>query len=235
MNRNEIGAMALSLMTTALVVFCAPLVAEASFLLENDATTAGGLTPQDVTGNPADIWGWSPYTFGNRFTVGAKDIVVTKLGYADLNYQDYTQSGDGLADSHDMGIWNDSGTLLASLTVPSGTSAALTNGFRYAELTNSLTLEANHTYILGGNTTGSENHDLYKLGGSFTTGTGVTILGRQQIAGSSLACPNESLLGGDVWGSVNMQYSTIPEPSMLVLVITGLWGLVAYAWQKRKS
>jgi len=229
MNRL-IKTSALCVAATVMTVICVTNVAKASFLIETDAATVGGQKPGEF--GPEYEWGFGNYTFGIEFTVGDKDIVVTKLGYADLNYHDYTQSGDGLTDSHAVGIWNNNGSHLASLTVPAGTETTLANGYRYASLTNALTLEAGHTYTLGGNTTGT--NDLYSFGRSYSAGTGISIIGRRQNAGTTLTYPTDGIVSNEVWGSANLQYTTIPEPGTLLLLMVGVCGILAYAWRKQK-
>ncbi|MDB6123211.1 MAG: Immunoglobulin I-set domain protein [Pedosphaera sp.] len=79
---------------------------------------------------------------GGLFTSGATPGPVTHLGFYDLNK-------DGLFKDHHVGIFNSSGlTLLASVVVPAGTSAYLTNGYRWVALNPPLMLTPNTTYIL---------------------------------------------------------------------------------------
>jgi hypothetical protein len=64
-----------------------------------------------------------PFTFGWQFTV-TSTLNVTDLGY-------YDAGGDGLAFSHQVGIFNDSTQLeLVSGTVDSGTTDPLIDGYR---------------------------------------------------------------------------------------------------------
>ena len=51
----------------------------------------------------------------------------------------WDQSGDGLAEAHQVGLWDLVGNLLASANVASGTAAPLTGGFRYTALGSSVT------------------------------------------------------------------------------------------------
>jgi len=51
-------------------------------------------------------------------------ISVTSLGWWDYD-------ADGLAASHQVGIWNTAGTLLLSATVASGTADPLIDRFRF--------------------------------------------------------------------------------------------------------
>lgn len=67
-------------------------------------------------GSSAQTRGWS-------FTL-ANEINVVALGF-------YDSQQNGLVDSHQVGIWDLSGTLLVSGTVSNGTTSPLTNQFRY--------------------------------------------------------------------------------------------------------
>lgn len=80
---------------------------------------------------------------GWRFSV-TEDIGVSAIGWFDWN-------GNGLARSHEVGIWNTTGaSLLASVVIPNGTTAILDNGFRYTTLNTPLTLQTGATYIIAG-------------------------------------------------------------------------------------
>ncbi|HYG25070.1 MAG TPA: LamG-like jellyroll fold domain-containing protein [Verrucomicrobiae bacterium] len=87
-------------------------------------------------------------TIGGSFQVGGTDVPVTHLGYYDLNH-------DGLNQAHQVGIWPVSGgaTPIASVTVPAGAGAFLTNGYRWIALDSPVLLRANTTYILGAEVT----------------------------------------------------------------------------------
>src|SRR6476660_2232455 len=59
---------------------------------------------------------------------------VNWLGYYDAN-------GDGLANSHVVTLWDNSTLgIIATATVPAGTAAPLVNGYRWAQLSSTLTL-----------------------------------------------------------------------------------------------
>ena len=81
-----------------------------------------------------------PQTLGDIFTP-AENITVTSLGLFD--YQD-----NGLGEAHEVGIFNQSGTLLASGLVSAGTVNPLADHFRYAAIA-PLALTAGQTYIAG--------------------------------------------------------------------------------------
>jgi Domain of unknown function (DUF4082) len=80
-----------------------------------------------------------PQTLGDIFTP-AENITVTSLGLFD--YQD-----NGLGEAHEVGIFNQSGALLASALVSAGTVSPLVGHFRYAAIA-PLALTAGQTYIV---------------------------------------------------------------------------------------
>lgn len=88
-------------------------------------------------------------TVGFTFTPSSS-ITVTHVGFWD-------NGDDGLAVSHQVGIWQNTGlTLLASESVPSGTTAPLTGGFRYVELSSPLVLSAGVLYRIGASVESSD-------------------------------------------------------------------------------
>src|SRR5436190_13209599 len=87
--------------------------------------------------------------FGWQFTA-LSDISVSSLGlYDGRSGFDGGFTGDGLVDSHAIGIWDvaDPSIPLVSALIPSGTGAPLSNGFRFVD-TGPVTLSANHEYVI---------------------------------------------------------------------------------------
>src|SRR5437868_349178 len=82
-------------------------------------------------------------TVGFDFTVGSSPLLVTSLGLWDENQ-------DGFANSHMVGLWDNSGNLLGSVTISPSTTDPLLGEFRYATLGSPVTLLAGTTYVLGG-------------------------------------------------------------------------------------
>ena len=79
---------------------------------------------------------------GGEFMAGSTNIAVTHLGF-------YDQDEDGLAASHHVGLFTgDGSTLLASVEVPVGTDALLTNGYRWVVLDVPLLLIGGSNYVL---------------------------------------------------------------------------------------
>ena len=66
------------------------------------------------------------YTVGWAFS--STTISVSALGY-------YAAGANGLSNSHTVGIYTSTGTLLRSTTVPSGTTGTLTSNYRMTSVT----------------------------------------------------------------------------------------------------
>lgn len=81
-------------------------------------------------------------TVGYDFTVGATALYASELGF-------YDDGNDGLAVGHPVGLWDSSGSLVATATVSAGTGPKLASGFRWAMLTTPLLLPSNATYRIG--------------------------------------------------------------------------------------
>ncbi len=97
-------------------------------------------------------------TQGFQFTVGSESVLLTQLGHWDHNL-------DGLNVSHEVGIWEDNGTLVASATVSAGTVASLVDAWRMVSIT-PVILSGNTTYRIGSQTNG----DNY----AFTSSSGIS-------------------------------------------------------------
>ena len=165
--------------------------------------------------------GGSDGNFGTSFTT-ASNFTVAKLGFYDAN-------GDGLAYSHDVGLWNaaGNGTLLGQVTIAAGTVAPLADGFRWANLSSSVLLSANNTYILGATMAGNNQSDL--VGTTATINFPFTKVGyglyHDNIAGETgLQMPDER------WDTVSGLYgpnaAAVPIPPTVWLLGSGLFGLV---------
>jgi hypothetical protein len=95
--------------------------------------------------------GFSAFAFGN-YSIGWTFTVNQPLQVSSLGCFDY--NSDGFAGPHAVGIWNSSGALLVSTTVPASTAAPLgpgvtgSDGFRYVAI--SPVLLAGGTYTIDG-------------------------------------------------------------------------------------
>jgi PEP-CTERM motif len=180
-------------------------------------------------------------TLGHTFTVGNVPLLVTGLGYYDgpnsaaANVSGYT--GDGLLNPHEVGIWAaTTQTLIASATVPAGTTGTLIDDFRYLPIKPVL-LAARGQYVVGGQVT---LLDLSGAGDVFrndadvdTFGPGLTVnygsyafsgaLGSGNPNNGAFEFPNVQFQSGYDGGS--FEYALVPEPSSWALAGVGLLGL----------
>jgi hypothetical protein len=94
--------------------------------------------------------------FGYDFTVGSTPLMITALGLWDGPEGPIPTGsvGDGFVNSHVIGLWDNSGNLLAKATIQPLTVDTLVGEFRYSSVlipTNPgpVILSANTTYVLG--------------------------------------------------------------------------------------
>lgn len=170
-------------------------------------------------------------TLGFDFTVGDTPLTVTELGLWDEN-------GDGLENSHWVGLWDDTGALLTSVNVSSGTTAILDNGFRFTSLATPVILQAGHVYVLGASylTADADRVILNYGGGSqagsdpaitlgnlhYTNGGGFTFPGIDAGYGSEIG-PN-AIFAGPV---------SVPEPSSLSLILMSCGSASAFLLRRK--
>ena len=109
-------------------------------ILQTNARAASSVPAASFSGGTT-INAISSYTVGWAFSVN-QTIQVDALGFYDFN-------ADGLALNHPVGLWDASPSLLASVTVPSGTGATLLGSFRYVGLSSPITLNPGN-YVIGG-------------------------------------------------------------------------------------
>ncbi len=190
----------------------------------------------------ADTAGITGFTGGSAFpyvgqpgnTVGFEfladqNITVTALGL--YNPSSYTlqnsTSSAALTVNHAVGLWNASGTLLATATV--GPSNTLINSFYYAGVS-SVALMAGQDYFLGAYFTGADDQYISSTTG-ITTAPAITYIGGTYVQGDSLADPtivgytNNGRFGPNIEFNVTPAAVT-PEPGTLWLLGTGVAGIL---------
>jgi hypothetical protein len=174
------------------------------------------------TGNGGLAGAGSPRTIGYQFTV-TNPISVSSLGIWDNN-------NNGLSESHMEGIFTAAGTLLASATIPSGTAAALLNGFRYVTIPSLILLPG--TYDIGALYASSADLTAVDATG-FSTDPNISLVGSR---GTSSGFGNPTLpLGHDPgnFGS-NFLLAAVPESgATLVLLAIGAGALMLTRGVKR--
>jgi len=200
----------LGAVTAALIAFC-PLQTRANTIALSFTNSGSGGFP-----NTDETLGWA-------FTLSSP-VLVTNLGLWDSN-------NDGLSASHVVTIWTSTGTLEAQGTIPSGTGATLTNGFRYVSIA-PVVLPAGSYTIGGFISVGSEE---FASGASaITTASGVTYNGSRSEIG--FAFPTGDVLGAsNSYFGPNFQFTTattVPDTATTCYLL-GL-SLMGLAFLRRK-
>ena len=188
------------------------LIAAGIFLAASTANAAIAITSY-TPGTEATNGAWS---LGWEFRVGSNPITVTSLGV-------YDDGANGLAESHDVGIYDLSGNLLISGTVNPGDT--LNGMFRYTSVA-ATALSANTNSVVTA-TTGSENYGYFPTSISFDPAISYVV--DRYVSGAGLAFPtNSSGHNGSpdhAWFGGTFGFnesSSVPEPATLAI-----WGLFA--------
>jgi hypothetical protein len=172
----------------------------------------------------------SQETRGWEFTTD-HSLTVTALGWWDFG-------GDGLATSHEVGIWNTSGTLLMSGTVAAGTADPLASGFRFDSTLTGTTTLAPGTYIIGGLSATADRVAFAVPAADLTLAPGISFIeNRTNNVIGSFSFPNapQSGLDAGVFGpTFEFAATPVPEPTSAILVITGVLGLLGYGWWRAR-
>ena len=190
------------------------------------AVVAHAGTPAlDFDQNNGLTLGNGPFTLGWEFTTSAK-LKLDGLGVFD-------DSLDGLNESHDVGLWDNFGNLLASTTVGSGTSGTLIDNFRYNSIS-PLTIGAG-TYFIGALwLDGGDNNVFVGQSGTVTTIPQVSYVSASYVAGGSLANPTNTGVGAPGYFGPNFTAGGVPEPTSWALMLVGFGGLGVAMRSRRK-
>lgn len=179
-----------------------------------DNTTGLGL------GNPSFTLGWS-FTTNNA-------IVVDELGLFD-------DSQDGLAERHELGLWDSGGSLLASATIGAGTSGTLINQFRYIDIADVL-LAAGQTYFIGALFTSGADALLFpniNVSGMATIAE-IDFGSATYAAGATLDRPTLDA-GPEGYFGPNFTTAAVPEPATWGLMILGFGAAGAALRRSRRA
>ncbi len=153
------------------------------------------------------------WSLGYQFTTN-QAVQVTGLSF-------YDDQKNGLTGSHDVGIYDSAGTLLASTTVTN--ADPLISWFRVHDLGTPLSLAAGQTYYVVAET-GSENYTWNPNG--FTVNPAINFVADAYVSSAVLAFPTSATGGGTIgWFGANVVLASIPEPATFALLAVGLVGL----------
>lgn len=162
-----------------------------------------------------------PQSAGYVFTP-LSDVVVSSLGF-------YDYQGDGLGESHPVGIFNNTGNLLTSAVVFSGTEKPMEDGFRYTDIA-PLTLSAGQSYTVA--TLFQTNADVIGYADVSDTLVNPSItLGSVPAryilqTGTELQFPTETaLLVTEMFYGPNFKLTAVPLPGAVTLFGSAIAGL----------
>ncbi len=213
--------------TSSACLFAVSLFAVCLFLTSARGQELPALTFQGQSGNGTGANSTRGYSFDVSAVGG---VLVTGLTV-------YDDLGNGLAESHEVGLWDSNGILLASVTVPAGTVAPLDSSgvFREVQLSMPLFLPAGTNYVVGALFfVGSP--DLQAINWtSSSTAPGIAYDELRFINGPTvLTFPTSTLTGFTGLPGGSFDISAVPEPQSWVLLGGGAC-LLLWARAKRRA
>lgn len=180
-----------------------------AFVLAVIPAAAGTLAVNfsNTTGEPLSN---PPMTLGWVFQVN-NPVNVTWLSFFD-------SAQDGLAESHEIGIWDSAGTLMTSATVDAGIVNPLHDKFRAVPVSG--TLLAPGTYRIGALFTSASDSNIFPtFTTGFTTAPEITYMRSASAVGGTLTNPTPSFFFmGPAYFGPNFEFQSVPEPNSMILV-----------------
>ena len=199
-------------------------VVGAAALAFGGSAEASIINPQlSVTGEAPTTLGNPPYTLGWEFNTN-QAISVDALGM-------YEQSPGSLVEPTQVGIWNNSGTLLASTTVSAG--GTVDAQWTYDAIS-PVTLAAGDTYFIGALFSDGTDAVVFPGDGSTVSTTPYITYGGATFCGGASLCSPTTAFGSNGFFGPNFSASAVPEPITLSLFGAGLAGAAAMRRRKKK-
>ncbi len=168
--------------------------------------------------NSASITSTRGFSFN---VIAAGGINVTHLSFFD-------NGANGLADAHDVGIWNSAGTLLASTTIANGTAHGLdvNNLFRIKAITPVFLAQGNDYAVGAVFLQGSQDLQAINLVG-LSTPPEITY-GQTRFINNGVATltfPTFTISQNGLPGG-SFQFTTVPEPATMAALGLGVLALL---------
>lgn len=184
-----------------------------TLLVAGPARAQVAIEVQDPGPNAFDGSAW---TLGFEFSPQV-DISVDRLGFFDLD-------ADGLAGTHGVALWDDSGTLISSAFVSS--SDPLIGFYRFSAIS-PVVLTAGNSYVVGSHDFRTDDAIRDDRGVTSTIDPDINIItGRWRFPSGSLQFPNISTGSSTVfYNTANFTFTRVPEMQshLLMLIGLGLW------------
>ncbi len=170
-------------------------------------------------------------TVGFSFTLKDSPLRVTSLGV-------YDAGTNGLSRTNFVGLWDNSGSLLASVTINRSTNAPLVGFFRWADLSSPITLSASNTYRIGAQANIGETRYSGAIPQGLFSGTSETTNvffdgAVRNNAANVFSFPNSAPQAGIAVIGPNATFEVVPEPSTFALLLMTAAG--ALFWVKRRA
>jgi len=185
---------------------------------------SGGLRASTIAVIPGG-GGLENHSYNGDVSFGWQFILVSTVTVTDLGYFD--AGNDGLFDTHPVGIFNSTGSLLVSATVPAGTTGTLLDGFRFTAVPAAVLGPGSYTIGAYAN---SSSLDDFLSGTSLSTPVSGLTLGtavQSDFGSSSLTFPtqNDSFAAEGFFGP-NFITSDVPEPDGWSMLALGMLALM---------